>query len=347
MARIGTIARSTVLLAALFIAFLAGCAGGDETTLQLSYEAIPGVGVELDQGSVDASNATYQQKLQFTQQVFDQLVPDIMAAVGVEALTAESHIMPGGYLLQTNPSMQSRLKIGGEGVETAAKIDQLAAALGHVMYQWSVLVTDFAAADGNTGYAIVLFSDGDLNPDNAHEFFVHASTINDGLGGGYMAFEDQMIFLNLRDSGGVPYSGLQDGSFVSALEQAAASFAGARVTVSESGTVAARFIENNWDNAGAGEHYLALMGDEADIDRLTTLRDSFNQMVTEAAATHGWGRGSQLTAIPRRAHECTMYARIPKWARCRTPIAREGNTFFYRETCIRRRLEQLDACARK
>ena len=85
---------------------------------------------------------------------------------------------PGGYLLNTNASLQTQAEVDAE---TA---DRFAAAAGYVFRQWSVLVSDFGAEDGGTGYGVVSFEDGTLDAGMAHAFFEHAASIADGLGGG-------------------------------------------------------------------------------------------------------------------------------------------------------------------
>ncbi|MEM9490706.1 MAG: hypothetical protein AAGC55_16280, partial [Myxococcota bacterium] len=213
-----------LLLSALIAAWLpwsAACSDSeDERIIQLSYEAIPGTGVALDMGPVDVSGSDYAAKLDFTQDVFEQLVPEVIVAMASDHDEEISEITPGGFLLETNPSMQTRLLFTGDRAAADGHADRLAAALGYVMYQWSVLIADFAADDGATGYATVQFSDA-LTPELAQQFFAHAATVDDGLGGGYTAFDNDMIFLNLRDSSGAPFSGLDDESFITALEQAA------------------------------------------------------------------------------------------------------------------------------
>lgn len=290
---------------AIYCAILIACLGAcsdpaqDDIVLQLSYEAIPGVGVALPQGTVDTSGSDYGDKLAFTQDVFDMLVPQIMDGLDTELTNVTTELAPGGFLLETNPSMQTRVVVSDLD-EGAATADRLAAALGYTMYQWSVLVTDFSAVDGDTGYLIVRFSETTLTPDLAQEFFVHAASVDSGLGGGYMAYENDMIFLNVRDDTGVPYSGLDDETFVAGLEQAAGSFTPAEVVVLESGLVDARFVGNDWDSAAAGEEYLSTVGPGANA-WLDPLQDSFAGLIDDAAIMYGWTVTPQALRSPAEA----------------------------------------------
>lgn len=255
-------------------------AAQDAKRLLLSYEAIPSVQIDLD-----LSAATYAEREAFTQTVHDGLLAEIFAAVGVDMMGGAdliTDVTPGGYLLNTNASLQTELTVPD------ATADQLSAALGYVFRQWSVLVTDFADEDGGTGYAIVAFPEGSLTGEAAHAFFEHAAMVNEGLGGGYTAFGDEMIFLNVTDGEGNPYSGLTDAVFVEGLTDAAASFALLDATVAATGEASARFVGNDWSEAMAGDEYLALIEDEAMIAALDGLVEDHTALVMDAAATYGW-----------------------------------------------------------
>ena len=277
--------RSSYSIVPILAFSLLACSGPTRgvSSIQLSYEAIPGTGVALGQGAVDMSASTYADKLAFTQEIHTNLVPAIFAEFGLDfsALTSESG--PGGYRIETNPSMQTR------GSLSAQEATQVAAGLGYVMYQWSVLVTDFTAKDGNTGYAIVQFDNGVLDSTMAQAFFAHAASVHDGLGGGYMSFADQMIFLNLRGTDGTPSSGLDDQAFFAQLGNATASFKDATTELSKSGFADAWQVENNWESAPDGADYLSLVSASgASIEALNSLQTQFNQQLLQAAKVHGW-----------------------------------------------------------
>ena len=255
----------------------------DDSTVQLSYEAIPGNGIALGQGAVDMSAALYADKSTFTQDIHDELVPQVFSEFGLDFAGLASEEAPGGFLVETNPSMQTR------GDLTRDEATQVAAGLGYVMYQWSVLVTDFSVADGDTAYGIVQFDDGQLDPTLAQSFFAHAAGVDAGLGGGYMSFGDEMIFLNLRGSDGEPYSGLADDVFIAQLEAAATTFAGAATVLSVSDFADAWLVENDWSAAPDGADYAGVIATSAaSIATLDSLQTEFNDQLLAAATLYGW-----------------------------------------------------------
>ena len=259
----------------------AGTATAQDTNrLLLSYEAIPSVQVELD-----LEGASYAEREAFTQTVHDRLLPAIFTAVGVDGWTGAdlvTDVTPGGYLLNTNASLQTEL------TATDAQANRLSAAVGYVFRQWSVLVTDFADTEGGTGYAIVAFPEGSLTGEAAHAFFEHAAAVDEGLGGGYTAFGDEMIFLNVTDGEGNPYSGLADADFIAGLTEAAASFAPLDAAVTETGEAAARFVGNDWSEAVAGDDYAAVIDDPDLMTALDALVADHTALVMEAVAAYDW-----------------------------------------------------------
>lgn len=292
--------RHLTSFALVFLA-LAGlaCSGGDDSStsdsststeppaytpdeIQVSYEVMPGAGDFM----VMYSDDPYMERAAFTAQLEKDLVPDIFSAVGIDYTELDSDEVPGGYLLDVNPSIQTRAPEDWEATKNAA------AALGYVLFQYSVLLTDFTPEDtGNTGYAVVSFPAGKLDDTLAQDFFAHAATVDMGLGGGFFAFGDSMYFLNVTDDEGMPYSGLADDTFVTKLGEAATSFETVTAKLDSSGLCDARFQGNDWDvNAKAGEDYLNELSelDQASRDKLETLQDEFKTLFTTAATQYGW-----------------------------------------------------------
>ena len=191
---------------------------------------------------------------------------------------------PGGYLLRTNSSLQSRIAVDWR------QADRVAAALGYVLRQSSVLVSDLADTKGGTGLAVVRFPRGSLTAAMAHSFFEHAARVHKGLGGGYTAFGDEMIFLNVRDEAGKPYSELDDRAFHRGLHTAAGSFKDGRAKVVRMGQAKAKFVGNSWRQKPNGEDYVALLGGAADpaVLRLKAVQDRHTAMLMEAAERWGW-----------------------------------------------------------
>lgn len=239
----------------------------------LAYEVIPAAQVDLP----GLDSAGYAERAAVTTRVLTDLLPAVFRAIGVDPDTVATAVVPGGYQLQTNPALVSRVA----AADTRA--DRIAAALGYVFRQSGVLVFNLSDPAGGTDYVIVRFPPGALNNTLAHRFFRHAADSAKGLGGGYSVLGDDMVFLNLRD-GGTPYSGLDAGAFAVALRRAVAGFRELPVTVAAVGTAEAHLMSNDWDRASEGETYLCQLGgtESALAMVLSGLRDRHADLVTAA-----------------------------------------------------------------
>lgn len=94
-----------------------------------------------------------------------------------------------------------------------------------------------------------------VTSDCAHRVFLRAAQIYQGLGGGFTAFGCEMLFINLRDEKGQPYSGLDDAAFAAALGRASSGFAPpARIA----GTFRTRsvLIGEGWPGSKGGALYI-------------------------------------------------------------------------------------------
>lgn len=268
---------SGLLAASLAFAGVAAAQPADAPTLLFSYEALA-----FDALGLDGSKAGYDDRAAFTRQVLQDEVPAILAATGIDPAAVETEVTPGGYLLNTNASLQSSF----EADEATA--DRFAAAVGYVFRQWSVLVTDFTPeGEGNTGYAVVTFADHAPSGPEAQAFFEHAASVNEGLGGGYTAFGQDLFFLNVTDDEGAPYSGIDDETFVADLTRAAESYTATPVSVTRFGRVDARFVGNDWEASPEGEDYAATLGPDLTAT-LAALRAAHDQALLAAAEEHGW-----------------------------------------------------------
>jgi hypothetical protein len=243
----------------------------------LSYEALPSAQVALD-----LDGATYEQRAEVTQAVLERIAPQVIAAAGFDPAKVETEMTPGGYLLRTSASLQARAAMSD------AEATRLAAALGYVFRQWSVLVSELDDPEGAAAYVTVAFPPDALTADLAQAFFEHAALIDEGLGGGYTAFGDEMIFLNVRDGEGAPYSGLEDGLFAAELGYAAGAYEGAALIVGGAGVAEARFVENDWEAAPDGAQYAAALNDPDLIAALDALRAEHTALVEEMGAAFGW-----------------------------------------------------------
>lgn len=211
--------------------------------------------------------APYATREALTGQVQAEILPDLLAALQVPPDRVHTELRMGGYLRETNPALHSAVEM------TEGESDRLALALGWTLSQDSVLVSDLdERASAGTGYAVVGFAPGTLTPDLAQRFFLAAAAVHDGLGGGYTAFGDRLLFLNLRGTDGRPYSGLEDASFVTALGYAATHFPGA--SLAGSGTSSARLVESAGVPQALGEAVLA---------RLRPLRDRHAALLARLA----------------------------------------------------------------
>ncbi|SEA82489.1 hypothetical protein [Rubrimonas cliftonensis] len=264
-----------VLSAAL--GFFSGPGAAKDETRLLGYEAIPSAQLALDLDGAD-----YAQRAELTDAVHTALVADVIRATGLDPATATTELTPGGYLLRTNASLQTEI------FADEAQAARLAAALGYVLRQWSVLVTALAEEGGDTGYVVVNFPEDVLTPALAQSFFEAAVAEDAGLGGGYTAFGDAMIFLNMRDADGAPYSGLDDIAFAARLGLAAGRFPGADLGVAGAGLAYARFVANDWDASPEGEDYAALLADPELMAALDALRRRHDALVVEKATGFGW-----------------------------------------------------------
>lgn len=177
--------------------------------------------------------------------VAQRITPAVFAALGLDARRSFTRVSPGGYLGQTNPSILTTLPT------TAAHAERLAAAVGLVLRQDSVLVVDF---DGEGAFHVnVEFGYRSLTPQVAQAFFQRAMLVDTGLGGGFFSIDDRMVFLNLRGADGKPYSRLSDWPFLERLKIAVERFPGARI--GDRGQVGAKLVANNWKTAVNGEDY--------------------------------------------------------------------------------------------
>lgn len=271
--------RALPALFLILLAFPVRPAPAADPAYLLSYEAIPSAQVDLP----GLERATYEQRAELTRESARVLVPEILTVMEVNPGKAETEVTPGGYLLHTNASLQTKVPLA-EG-----QAPRLAAALGYVFRQYSVLVSDFGRKDGETGYVAISFPKGALDASLAQRFFEAAAERDEGLGGGYTALGDTMYFLNVRDSSGAPYSRLADETFAGLLGEVAAEF-GEGASVAGSGHAEALFVGNEWTEDRDGEAYVAQLGggDAPELARLNILRDRHTAMVLAAADRYGW-----------------------------------------------------------
>lgn len=268
------------LLAAAFISLAATTMAAAESRVLLSYEVTPSAGFDLP----NLSQASYADRAAFSSEVLEKIVPKIVSAVGIDAATLETEVTPGGYLLKTNASLQTESDLDD------ASAGRLAAALGYIFRQYSVLVSRLDDTKGTTGYVTVTFPQDTLDASVAQNFFEKAEATQKGLGGGYTAFGDEQIFLNVTDAAGKPYSGLDDTLFLDGLQRAAAAFAPPTPAVSSHGKASAQFVGNDWEKSPKGEDYISRLGGDGSpyVSALDRIAQDYAALVGESAKRFGW-----------------------------------------------------------
>lgn len=266
-------------LGAAFVVMAVTAARAVEPVL-ISYEAAPSHGFDLPK----LGKASYAVRAAFAVQALADVVPKIADAVGVDDRKMVSEVTPGGYLLKTNASLQTMADLDD------AAADRFAAALGYVFRQESVLVSRLDDPTGTTDFVTVTFPRDKLDSAVAQAFFEKAASVEKGLGGGYTAFGDDQIFLNVTDGDGKPYSGLDHAAFLAGLAKAAAGFGPLKPTVTNNGKAVARFIENDWKAQPAGDAYVERLGgkDSELVRMLDGIEVHYAGLVDAAATRYGW-----------------------------------------------------------
>jgi hypothetical protein len=153
-----------------------------------------------------------------------------------------------------------------------------------------VLVSRLDDRAGQTGFVVVRFPKDRLDAVVAQKSFEKADAVRKGLGGGYTAFGDEQIFLNVTDPSGKPYSGLDDASFLDGLTRTAAAFGDPKPEIADTGKASARFIGNEWEKSRAGEDYVARLGgrDSTLVKSVDEIGKDYAALVEKAAKSQGW-----------------------------------------------------------
>lgn len=260
--------KLTYLLLSLLVALAAPHASAQT---YVAYQAIPGT----DTGWPDIARLDYAARERLSEAVQRDILPGVVKALGLQAL--ETQIVPGGYMLKTDPSLVTRFPAG----EEAAAL-HFAAAMGYVLRQDAVLI--FAADEQGDSLTVrIRLDETCLTPQTAQRFFERAAQTAKGLGGGYTAFGCEMLFINLRGEGGAPYSRLDDMRFAAALRRAAAGFSPA-ATVAGAFRARTALIGSDWPGNGAGQVYvdrMAALPVEA-VAPLDPLAGRFGDMLRQA-----------------------------------------------------------------
>ncbi|CAN7705722.1 hypothetical protein LJR251_005727 [Rhizobium rhizogenes] len=274
--------NSAIILAITTLLVFQGAATAGQKVL-LSYEATPASSFNLP----GLAHASYDDRATFSTEVLKEIVPKIVSANGIDPAVLETEVTPGGYLLKTNASLQT------EGELDDVTADRLAGSFGYVFRQYSVLVSRLDDTSGKTGFVVVRFPKDTLDAAVAQKFFETADATKKGLGGGYTAFGDEQIYLNVTNSDGKPYSGLDDAAFLDGLQQAATSFAAPKPEIAASGKATARFIGNDWHKSSQGEDYVSQLGGPSSdlVQKLVAIGNDYASLVAAVAEKNDWNRG--------------------------------------------------------
>jgi hypothetical protein len=239
--------RVTLLVVAALL--WAGIASA-QNFIYVAYQAIPGTRT----GWPDITRLDYHARQRLSEEVEQRILPDLVRALSLQELSLDTQIVPGGYRLKTDPTLITRFPPAEE--EAALRF---AAALGYVLRQDSMLVFAVDQAAGQSHTVRVRFAGECLTPQNAQRFFEQATRTSKGLGGGYTASGCEMLFINLRDERGKPYSGLEDGAFAAALDRATQGFT-PPATIAGSFRARTALIGDGWPGNRSGALYIDKLG---------------------------------------------------------------------------------------
>ncbi len=229
-----------------------------EGHLLLSYEAVPSTVVESFRGS-ELEAESYAKRDDFTSIVHDEIVVELLQAFELESVVVE--FTPGGFELSTNPSVQMSVPVSDV---PSGRLQQLAAAIGYVLRQYSVLITDFSVEEGagNAGLMTLRFPEDGFDEEVTQRFFEHAADVDPRLGCGYTAFRASMLFLNVGSETMAPCATVSDEEYLAFLDAAVKEWPGPVDVVDRaSAAVNAEFIENDWSTTEDGSDYKRVIED--------------------------------------------------------------------------------------
>jgi hypothetical protein len=258
---------------ALCLAAASAARGDEPRPWMLSVEVLS----QIDPVPPKIARATYAQKEAFTRETLAATVPEILALMNVPRAALNARVSPGGYRDAIAPAIQGEAKLA------EAEARRLAAALGYVFVQWSVLIADYGAEGGAVSYFTLRYPRGALTTARAEAAFagLRRNLASDKLG--FSSFGDRMIFLNLE-------TGIGDAAFLTGLRRLHMAGVPLSVTIDGPGKAKAHFVGNDWDKARGGEGYEAIVGAEGKrtIAALRWIRAKHAAAVVRAAQRYGW-----------------------------------------------------------
>ena len=267
--------RRTGILALLLAVLSAagGARAAEPRPWMIGYEVLS----QIDPVPPRIARATYAQKEAVTREALATIVPELLARMNVPPAALTTRIGPGGYRDALSPAIQSEAKL------TEAQARRLAAALGYVFVQWSVLIADYGAENGTVSYFTLRYPRGALTVARADAAFASLRRIlaSDKLG--FSTFGERMIFLNLE-------TGIGDQAYLTGLKRLHMAGVPLAVSIDGPGKAVAHFVGNDWDKARGGETYEAIVGAERKdtIAALRWIRAKHAANLVRAAQRFGW-----------------------------------------------------------
>ncbi|HEY0833271.1 MAG TPA: hypothetical protein VGE72_05115 [Azospirillum sp.] len=253
-----TVLRMLALLGLVGLLILPAGPLAAEAVQRLLYEVLPS-----DPSDADVFDAaSFDRRSTATARAAGTLVPAILRVLGHDPARARTELTYGGWQVRTNPTLHTVMPVSEEAA------DRLAAAFGFVFRQDSVMV--FRFLDHNEPGTFVGFVGlRDPTPARAQRFFASAAKAHPGLGIGYTMHQGSMLFFNVTDDKGVPYSGLSDPEFIHTLGLIGRACKEAGLT--RDTRAEARFVGNDWKTAPDGQDYARRL-DPMTVGALATLR---------------------------------------------------------------------------
>jgi len=263
-------------------------AAAQEARWLISFETLS----SLSPAPPNIGDRPYGERAAVTREAVEIVLPSVLTWAGrVSPLTDRLEgpaITPGGYRLKTSPSVQLVLR------STVDEATRLGAALGFVFRQWAVMISNADARRilgdrrRHVGLVRIEIAGRPIDADLAHRFFLHAAATDKGLGLGYTSFGSALLYLNIRDATGTPFSGMNDLGFTERLKAAAASFTLDSLRVLPPIDVDAWFVENDWAKAPNGNQYARLFGDDLQKAQAKLLQGRADALLRDAARRYGW-----------------------------------------------------------
>jgi len=182
------------------------------------------------------SSLSFRDQQDITATVVTALFPDLLRTLNLQDFNPLLNVGHGGFLGAQSPSIETRVPMPDFGIDT------LAAAIGLVFRQDSVLVTRIegygAYIQNPTAFAAVTFLDQkEITDGTAKRLWDHIMRVDPRLNGGYALQGNKILFFNLQDIEAKalrkqPLSKMTDEVFNAAIKAAIATYPTTRILAS-------------------------------------------------------------------------------------------------------------------